>query len=106
MLILAVVFLDESNIVKLGDFGLSKQLAQASFANTYVGVRGFCLEGRCHVGTNVSIDAVLHVTRADARKGIRFQVGHLVVRVPHLRTVCAQAPVPRSQDACRAEYIY
>ncbi|KAF7976507.1 hypothetical protein HWV62_6313 [Athelia sp. TMB] len=31
------VFLDENNTVKLGDFGLSKQLAQASFANTYVG---------------------------------------------------------------------
>ncbi|KAF8970777.1 kinase-like domain-containing protein, partial [Flammula alnicola] len=30
------VFLDENNIVKLGDFGLSKALAQASFANTYV----------------------------------------------------------------------
>ena len=33
------VFLDENNSVKLGDFGLSKALAQASFANTYVGVR-------------------------------------------------------------------
>lgn len=33
------VFLDENNNVKLGDFGLSKALAQASFANTYVGVR-------------------------------------------------------------------
>lgn len=33
------VFLDDSNNVKLGDFGLSKALAQASFANTYVGVR-------------------------------------------------------------------
>ncbi|KAI0779573.1 kinase-like domain-containing protein [Fomes fomentarius] len=31
------VFLDENNNVKLGDFGLSKALAQASFANTYVG---------------------------------------------------------------------
>ncbi|KAJ7224253.1 kinase-like domain-containing protein [Mycena pura] len=31
------VFLDESNTVKLGDFGLSKALHQASFANTYVG---------------------------------------------------------------------
>ncbi|KAF6750277.1 other/NEK protein kinase [Ephemerocybe angulata] len=29
--------LDEQNNVKLGDFGLSKALAQASFANTYVG---------------------------------------------------------------------
>lgn len=32
------VFLDEANLVKLGDFGLSKALVQASFANTYVGV--------------------------------------------------------------------
>jgi serine/threonine protein kinase len=32
------VFLDEANTVKLGDFGLSKALAQTSFANTYVGV--------------------------------------------------------------------
>ncbi|KAF8625587.1 hypothetical protein AX15_005296 [Amanita polypyramis BW_CC] len=31
------VFLDDNNTVKLGDFGLSKALAQASFANTYVG---------------------------------------------------------------------
>jgi serine/threonine protein kinase len=31
------VFLDESNSVKLGDFGLSKVLTQASLANTYVG---------------------------------------------------------------------
>ncbi|KAF9035111.1 hypothetical protein BJ165DRAFT_1598236 [Panaeolus papilionaceus] len=31
------VFLDENNTVKLGDFGLSKALSQASFANTYVG---------------------------------------------------------------------
>ena len=36
------MFLDENNNVKLGDFGLSKALAQASFANTYVGVRA-CL---------------------------------------------------------------
>ena len=32
------VFLDDNHTVKLGDFGLSKALAQASFANTYVGV--------------------------------------------------------------------
>ncbi|KAE9411493.1 kinase-like protein [Gymnopus androsaceus JB14] len=31
------VFLDESNSVKLGDFGLSKALLQTNFANTYVG---------------------------------------------------------------------
>ena len=33
-----IVFLDSNNTVKLGDFGLSKALAHASFANTYVGV--------------------------------------------------------------------
>jgi NIMA (never in mitosis gene a)-related kinase len=38
LLTFLLVFLDETNVVKLGDFGLSKQLAQASFANTYVGV--------------------------------------------------------------------
>lgn len=31
------VFLDENNCVKLGDFGLSKALSTASFAQTYVG---------------------------------------------------------------------
>ncbi|XP_006461986.1 hypothetical protein AGABI2DRAFT_118840 [Agaricus bisporus var. bisporus H97] len=31
------VFLDENNIVKLGDFGLSKALGPSNFANTYVG---------------------------------------------------------------------
>ncbi|KAF8547288.1 kinase-like protein [Imleria badia] len=31
------VFLDDNNSVKLGDFGLSKALPQASFASTYVG---------------------------------------------------------------------
>ncbi|KAI0028441.1 kinase-like domain-containing protein [Vararia minispora EC-137] len=31
------VFLNESNLVKLGDFGLSKALPQASLASTYVG---------------------------------------------------------------------
>jgi NIMA (never in mitosis gene a)-related kinase len=32
-----LVFLDAANTVKLGDFGLSKAPAQASFTNTYVG---------------------------------------------------------------------
>ncbi|EJD47872.1 Pkinase-domain-containing protein [Auricularia subglabra TFB-10046 SS5] len=31
------VFLNGDGVVKMGDFGLSKQLASASFANTYVG---------------------------------------------------------------------
>lgn len=33
-----IVFLNENQVVKLGDFGLSKALGAASFANTYVGV--------------------------------------------------------------------
>jgi hypothetical protein len=35
----AAVFLDENQMIKLGDFGLSKALGAAGFANTYVGVR-------------------------------------------------------------------
>jgi serine/threonine protein kinase len=35
---MVLVFLDEQDNIKLGDFGLSKALLdQASFANTYVG---------------------------------------------------------------------
>lgn len=34
-----VVFLDKENNLKLGDFGLSKAMAQAAMAQTYVGVR-------------------------------------------------------------------
>lgn len=33
------MFLDGNQVIKLGDFGLSKALGAASFANTYVGVR-------------------------------------------------------------------
>jgi serine/threonine-protein kinase Nek2 len=32
------VFLDANQVIKLGDFGLSKALGAASFAHTYVGV--------------------------------------------------------------------
>ena len=56
-----VVFLDENNTVKLGDFGLSKALAQASFANTYVGVRHLdqCINSGSSPPFN--LDAILHV---------------------------------------------
>lgn len=33
------IFLSTDNEIKLGDFGLSKQITTAAFASTYVGVR-------------------------------------------------------------------
>ena len=97
------VFLDESHLVKLGDFGLSKALAQASFANTYVGVCSLpLLYGIPLTGL---ADTVLYVPRADARKGIRLQIGYMVTGVPHLRTLCIEATFPRSEDPCRVKHI-
>ena len=61
-----LVFLDESNIVKLGDFGLSKVLTQASLASTYVGVRA--ITSLLKKGIDSGIDPVLYVTRAHARE--------------------------------------
>ena len=62
------VFLDDNHTVKLGDFGLSKALAQASFANTYVGV------GNCDTilleSTNSFADSLLYVSRAYARESL------------------------------------
>lgn len=40
-----VVFLDGTNSVKLGDFGLSKALLAQGFSTTYVGVRAVLLHG-------------------------------------------------------------
>ena len=78
------MFLDENNSVKLGDFGLSKVLTQASLANTYVGVctsyftfGQFCL-------TSHPTDTILHVTRVNARKGVRLEIRYLVVGMSYL----------------------
>lgn len=99
------VFLDENNTVKLGDFGLSKALAQASFANTYVGVR-FLFFSCTHVVQYLTYtaDTILHVPRAHARKGIRLQIGYMVARLSDIRAVRAEAAVSRGEDARRAQY--
>lgn len=101
------VFLDEANAVKLGDFGLSKALSQASFANTYVGV---CISfpRACHVLISIkkNPDAVLHVPRTHARESLRFQIRYLVARVSDLRAVRTQAPIPRGKNTFGAQYMY
>jgi hypothetical protein len=84
-----VVFLDESNSVKLGDFGLSKVLTQASLANTYVGVCGGSFGFNRSRLTGHHTDAILHVTRTNARESIRLKIGYLVVRMPDLRIMRA-----------------
>lgn len=101
------VFLDENNSVKLGDFGLSKALPQASFANTYVGVRATISFPLFDLITNAAIlDPILHVPRTDARKSLRLKIGYLVPRMPHIRTLRPQAPISRSKDSRRAEHTH
>lgn len=39
--------MDNDNNLKLGDFGLSKAMAQAAMTQTYVGVRRLPLPSRC-----------------------------------------------------------
>lgn len=56
------MFLDENNSVKLGDFGLSKVLTQASLANTYVGVRSSSSNLVMCANEQSYIDTILHVT--------------------------------------------
>jgi len=98
------VFLDENNKVKLGDFGLSKALAQASFAQTYVGVSTFVEQSLGTVLTSAFPDTLLHVTRAHAGEGVRFQVRHLVPWLPDIRIMRIKAAIPRGQDSLGAKY--
>lgn len=69
--------------MKLGDFGLSKALAQTSFANTYVGVCFHPLYAVLYVTQAIS-DTILHVSGAHARESVRLKVGRLVARLPYL----------------------
>lgn len=81
----SLVFLDENNTVKLGDFGLSKALAQTSFANTYVGVRHdshFCLLYL------LPADTILYVARANAGESLRLKIRYLVSGLPPIRAMC------------------
>ena len=83
------MFLDENNSVKLGDFGLSKVLTQASLANTYVGVCDPCFASNRSRLTSHHADTILHVTRANAREGVRLEIRYLVVGMPYLRIMRA-----------------
>ena len=99
------VFLDETHTVKLGDFGLSKALAQASFANTYVGVSAF----KSIPSTDsdaICGDPLLHVPGTYARKGLRFEIRHLVVGLPHLWVMRIETTIPWSKNTFGTKYIY
>ena len=82
-----LVFLDKDNNLKLGDFGLSKAMAQAAMTNTYVGVSHSYSRHRFEP-TDFVPDAVLHVARIDQRTTLRHQERCLGTRMSHLRTMC------------------
>jgi hypothetical protein len=66
-LIHSLVFLDANGVVKLGDFGLSKQLGAQAFTNTYVGVRR-SLRPLEHA--LMMVDSLLHVSRIVRRAAL------------------------------------
>lgn len=68
------VFLTEDGKLKLGDFGLSKQMGPATFANTYVGVGDLVHVDVAPADHAAPTDAVLHVARNVEREGVRYQV--------------------------------
>ena len=81
----SVVFLDNNNCVKLGDFGLSKAVAQASFANTYLGVRVVIFFPLSNLDINLAgPDTIVHVPRTVGTKVLRLKIGYLVPRMPHI----------------------
>ena len=68
-LIIIIIQYSRDNMAKLVDFSLSKALAQASFANTYVGVR-HC-QGLIPAYTHLFLkDSILDVTYA--REGVQY----------------------------------
>ena len=80
------VFLDAENCVKLGDFGLSKQLGYAALTSTYVGVSIVQIlpNHRALMLYSTISDAILHVARTNQRKGLRHQVRYLELGLSNL----------------------
>jgi hypothetical protein len=80
---------------KQGNFGLSKALTQANFANIYVGV---ChCQGPISAYTHLFFKDSIHVTLADSRKGVRLQIGYLLIGVSHLRTLLSNTHSTKSR---------
>lgn len=81
------VFLDEHNSIKLGDFGLSKALAQASFANTYV-------------GTPYYMSPELMQERAYDSKSDIWSLGCLIYELCALKPPFHEAKTPSELSMC------
>jgi serine/threonine protein kinase len=81
-----LVFLnDKQDMLKLGDFGLSKNLGGQTFTQTYVGVSSLFLRDRGQSDRLLhSSDATLHATGDPAGKSIRHKIRHMESRMPHL----------------------
>jgi hypothetical protein len=71
--------------VKLGDFGLSKDMGTSSFTDTYVGVR--CLPCSAQKPTADTSDTVIHASGDIGREQVRHEIGYLELGLSGFRDV-------------------
>lgn len=100
------IFLSHDNCIKLGDFGLSKQIAAQAFASTYVGVSAYqsTIFFLSLITAYILLDPILHVSRTYERKIVWFKIGYLESWLSGLRIM--RPKVRKDLYSLQAHYSY